>query len=210
MANNEDINRNDLITPILPSSSDFVNNLPNNPEGHNLEEGIICIQPSPKKKVFTKNCFWKYFIYATVILVFIAISAYIIYSSSLISSRIPNLKICSNDSILYGYLITCIISAYLFSIGNLICPFIISFNNFVLFSELPTCSKAFFVIFSLISIFYCLTLGYNYQSYEELKNMYIEIYHGFDIPLYIVLWIYIIILIGYIDDFKFDKKKNDD
>ena len=51
MANNEDINRNDLITPILPSSSDFVNNLPNNPEGHNLEEGIICIQPSPKLKI---------------------------------------------------------------------------------------------------------------------------------------------------------------
>ena len=57
MANNEDINRNDLITPILPSSSDFVNNLPNNPEGHNLEEGIICIQPSPKKKYLQRIVF---------------------------------------------------------------------------------------------------------------------------------------------------------
>jgi len=40
--------------------------------------------------------------------------------------------------------------------------------------------------------------------------MYIEIYHGFDIPLYIVLFIYVIILLGYLDDFKYDKKKKDD
>ena len=42
MTSNEYIYQNNLITPITPFSSDFVNSLTNNPDSSNLEEPVIC------------------------------------------------------------------------------------------------------------------------------------------------------------------------
>ena len=210
MASNEYINKNDLITPITPSSSDFANNLDNNPDSSNFEEPFYMHTTKPKNKILTKKRLWKYFIYFIVILVFLAISIFIIYTSTLILYEVPNLEICSKELSFYRYLIACIISAYLFSIGNFLSIFIFGCNRFALFSKLPACSKAFFIIFTLISSFYCFTLWFNYTGYEEVNKIYNKIYHGFEKWLYPILVIYIFILIGYLNDFKTKKKKNDD
>ena len=122
----------------------------------------------------------KYFIYFIVILVFFAISAYIIYTSNLFLYELLNHKICSKDSSLYLYLFACTISAYLFSIGNFFSIFIIGCHKFALFSELPACFKTFFVIYALISLFYGFTLYYNYTNYNEVNKIYNKIYHGFE------------------------------
>ena len=172
MTSNEYIKQNDQITPITPSSSDFVNSLNINPNGSNLEESVYMHTTNPKNKILTKKCFWKYFIYFIVILVFFAISTFIIYTSTLFLYELPNLEICSKDSSIYKYLIACIISAYLFSIGNFLSIFIFKCNKFDLFSELPACSKDFFIIFTLISLFYGFTLWFNNVSYDEVSKIY--------------------------------------
>ena len=209
MTSNEYIKQNDQITPITPSSSDFVNNFNINADSANFEEPFYMHTTNQKKKILTKKCFWKYFIYFIVILVFLVISIFIIYTSTLILYEISNLEICSKGSSFYKYLIACIISAYLFSIGNFLSIFIFKCNEFALFSKLPVCSKAFFIIFSLISLFYGFTLLINYANFDEVSKIYSKIYHGFEKWLYPILVIYILILIGYLNDFK-SKDNNDD
>ncbi len=208
MTSNEYIYQNNLITPITPFSSDFVNSLTNNPDSSNLEEPVICKQQTQKKKLFAKKCFLKYFIYFIAILVFFSISAYIIYTSTLFLFELPNLKICSKDSRLYIYLFACIISGYLFSIGNFLSIFIIKYHEFALFSKLPKSSKAFFYLLDLISVFYGFTSIYNYNSYDEISKIYNKIYHGCEILLFIIYWIYMFILVGYLNDFKDNNSDN--
>ena len=57
MACNECTNQNDLITPITPSSSDFVNSSTINPDSSNPEDPVICIQQTQKKKYLQRNVF---------------------------------------------------------------------------------------------------------------------------------------------------------
>ena len=59
MTSNEYIYQNNLITPITPFSSDFVNSLTNNPDSSNLEEPIICKQQTQKKKIICKEMFFE-------------------------------------------------------------------------------------------------------------------------------------------------------
>ena len=90
----------------------------------------------------------------------------------------------------------------MFSIGNFLSIFIIGCHKFALFSELPACSKTFFVIYALISLFYGFTLYYNYANYNEVNKIYYKIYHGFEKFLYTILVFYIFIILAYLNDFK--------
>ena len=195
MASNEYIYQNDPITPTTPSSSDCVNNSTINPDECNLQEPIKYVLQTPKKKIFTRKCFLKYFFYFILILPAIA---YTIYTSTFFLNEALNVKICSKGSNFYNYLFTCVIFAYLFSIGNIFWIFIYNYHKYALFKDLPCVSKIYFSIYFLISLFYILTYFFNYYLIENSWNIYKKINIFVEYFFQTYLFIYIILLVRYL------------
>ena len=135
MASNEYIYQNDPITPTTPSSSDCVNNSTINPDECNLQEPVIYVQQTPKKNIY-KGMFREILFIFYGIFIFFSISAYAIYASTLYLNEALNVEICSKGSSFYNYLFTCVIFAYLFSIGNIFWYFFNKYHEFDLFKDL--------------------------------------------------------------------------
>ena len=142
----------------------------------------------PQKKIFTKECFGKYFLYFIEFLCFFSMSVYAIYASTLYLNEALNVEICSKGSSFYNYLFTCVIFAYLFSIGNIFWYFFNKYHEYDLFKDLSCVSKIFFWIIFLISLFYILTYFFNFYMIEKSWKIHKKIYFVFELPFQIYLF----------------------
>ena len=200
MSINECCDKNNLITPINSSSSDFENNLSNNQDDIKLQEPVIKIPKTQERKRLKIGSFCIFLLDMIISSFYLFLGMHIFFLITSFLYKYSYFKINSSNAILNIYCMIWIISGYLFSVGNLYNIFIVFKYNLSSFSSLPKCNRISLVILYIIKVFYCVASYFNfYFVYDiEVRIFFEEKYLNHVILYHLFLFIYLAISLIYI------------